>query len=188
MTNRTCSISDCHKPHERRGYCSFHAYRFVKYGDPQHETPRGEALFWSWVDRRGPDDCWPWTGYRDSHGYGSARAVGVRNRRPASRVAFFYTYGFWPRVVRHSCDNPPCCNPAHLLPGDQKANAADRERHGRSARGEGNGHARLCEADVRAIKSRLRAGTLQRVLAVEYGVSTSMISFIATGQHWGHVA
>lgn len=29
-----------------------------------------EARFWSHVDRRGDNECWPWTSYTDSQGYG----------------------------------------------------------------------------------------------------------------------
>ena len=29
-----------------------------------------EERFWAKVDRRGPDECWIWTAYRDPDGYG----------------------------------------------------------------------------------------------------------------------
>ena len=28
-----------------------------------------EERFWEKVDRRGPDECWPWTAYSDRYGY-----------------------------------------------------------------------------------------------------------------------
>ena len=30
----TCTIDDCHKPHESRGWCAKHYARFLRYGDP----------------------------------------------------------------------------------------------------------------------------------------------------------
>lgn len=50
----------------------------------------------------------------------------------AHRVAFFIANGYWPEICRHTCDNPPCCEPAHLLDGSQADNVHDmieRDRH-----------------------------------------------------------
>lgn len=41
--------------------------------------------------------------------------------------------------VLHSCDNPPCCNPAHLFLGTNADNTADRHAKGRDARGAAHG-------------------------------------------------
>jgi hypothetical protein len=35
-----------------------------------------EARFWSHVDRRGPEECWPWTAGTDRWGYGQFRVEG----------------------------------------------------------------------------------------------------------------
>jgi hypothetical protein len=88
--------------------------------------------FWSRVDRSGgPDACWPWTAGRFQKGYEMTRWQG--RTRGAHRVAYELAYGpildgLW---VLHDCDNPPCCNPAHLFPGNSAVNADDRERKGR---------------------------------------------------------
>ena len=40
--------------------------------------------------------------------------------------------GFEPDVVRHTCDEPACVNPKHLIKGTQKENVRDaieRNRH-----------------------------------------------------------
>lgn len=76
--------------------------------------------FWPRVDKRGPDECWPWLGNIGTTGYG----VFFLHRRPlvASRVAYQLTNGVSlppgkSIMVCHRCDNPPCCNPAHLFLG-----------------------------------------------------------------------
>jgi hypothetical protein len=92
--------------------------------------------FWSRVDKRGPDECWLWTGaaFRKSKrqmGYG--RRAGSGPNTYAHRVAYMLAKGPIPKgkLVMHTCDVPLCCNPAHLLIGTNAENAADRVAKGR---------------------------------------------------------
>lgn len=98
--------------------------------------------FWSRIDRSdGPDACWEWRGRLDAKGYGCAY-VGTRYPNGgtcferAHRVVYRLTKGEVPAglVVRHSCDNPPCCNPAHLLLGTQGDNTRDAAVQGKYRR------------------------------------------------------
>ena len=93
--------------------------------------------FWSKVDVRANTECWEWTGSRLQSTYGSLGWVDVGGRKQtqvgAHRVSFFLHEGYWPDVVRHTCDNPPCVNPAHLLGGSFKDNSRDMAQRGRSA-------------------------------------------------------
>lgn len=87
-----------------------------------------EDRFWSKVEMGGIDDCWPWTGRASIEGYGKI-TIGTRDYR-AHRVAWsIANNGPAPDdlMVRHlKCDNPPCCNPAHLAIGTAADNGADR--------------------------------------------------------------
>jgi hypothetical protein len=68
-----CSIDECDGPVTGHGWCHTHYMRWRRYGDPL-ATKRIigdiEARFWSKVDRRGDDECWPWLDRPSSDGYG----------------------------------------------------------------------------------------------------------------------
>lgn len=96
-----------------------------------------EQRFFSKVDVRGDDECWPWTACCCAHGkarLGYGRFGLFRGRvMTAHRVSYLLAVGEVPDhlFVCHDCDNPPCCNPAHLWAGTGKQNAADRDAKGR---------------------------------------------------------
>jgi hypothetical protein len=91
-------------------------------------------------------------------------------------------------LVLHSCDNPPCVNPAHLRAGTHRENMGDKVARGRVRAGAAHGRAVLTEADVYEIR-RLRAdrSATCRELAERYGVSMTQISNIARGLSWRHL-
>lgn len=79
-----------------------------------------------------PDECWEWQGGRDAHNYGKLR-IGRAHQELAHRRSYILHKGpLSPAdVVRHSCDNPPCVNPAHLHSGTHLDNILDKIRKGR---------------------------------------------------------
>lgn len=87
--------------------------------------------FWKRVDRRGDDDCWPWTGTKDRHGYG--RLSHFKPVRGAHRLSYELATGVEPvgLVVCHSCDNPSCVNPRHLRAATQRDNIHEAIAKGR---------------------------------------------------------
>lgn len=148
-------------------------------------TDTDVARFEARVDRSaGPDACHPWTGARTKKGHGQ---VGVcRGRAQTHRVAYVVSHGFIPAglVVRHRCDNPPCCNPAHLQLGTVRDNVRDAVERGQHATGERHGSAKLTEADVNDMRRRARQGVTGRELAREYGVARSVVHDAVTGRRW----
>jgi hypothetical protein len=76
------------------------------------------------------DKCWEWTAHKDKDGYGKYRFDGTIHL--AHRVVFYQINGFWPKECRHTCDNPGCCNPNHLLDGTHTENMQDRSIRGRN--------------------------------------------------------
>lgn len=94
-------------------------------------TEKDIARFWSKVDRRGPDECWPWSGNKTSRGYGRLWLGG----RPvyAHRLAVVISGREMPhaRLACHSCDTPLCVNPSHLFVGTWNDNVQDAKAKGR---------------------------------------------------------
>lgn len=117
----------------------------------------------------------------------------------AHRLALALSRGPVPAdaLVIHGCDNPPCCNPAHLRLGTHADNAADRRdrrRHWRdrnpeaALRGERNGAARLTEATVRATRAAWAEGGRTRAqLAQQFNVRPGTLSHVLSRTSWRHV-
>jgi len=160
--------------------------------------------YWAKVDKRGPDECWPWTGGASEHGYGKLHPDGkTGSPLRAHRVGHLIATGEWPETVLHTCDTPPCQNPAHLVSGDQEANLADMRAKGRQAsgsalsdairggipRGERHYKAKLTDAQREEIKVRYAAGGVtQQELADEYGIGRPHVSFIVSGRRRTHLS
>src|SRR5687767_6700752 len=89
-----------------------------------------DARFWEKVDQSGgPETCWPWLGAIQTRSPGGHGGYGYFFRlnkvRYAHRRALELTLGrsLEPgEIALHTCDNPPCCNPAHLRAGTQLDN------------------------------------------------------------------
>ena len=80
--------------------------------------------FWSKVIVT--DGCWGWKDKPYGNGYPYLQVGRKGPKLRAGRVSFFIYNGFWPNVLRHTCDNPICTNPEHLLDGTQLDNITDR--------------------------------------------------------------
>ena len=136
-------------------------------------------------------ECLIWHSNRDAKGYGRVYIDG--KYRGLHRLVWEVVNGAEiPQgyCVCHTCDNPPCIWPEHLWIGTKAQNTLDRDLKRRNwfgprNRGETNARAKLTDAQVRAIRADPR---LQRMIAVEYGITTSSVSEIKAGKRWKHLA
>lgn len=75
--------------------------------------------FWSYVEIRGLDECWPWHGPMHTKSNSSyfpiPRFWNHGRQYSAPRVATWYTWGDIGRLpIKHTCGNNNCCNPLHI--------------------------------------------------------------------------
>ena len=142
--------------------------------------------FWKYVDVRGPDDCWEWTGSRNGQGYGHLGVLGKLSKSHKLALSISGQPPIPGMMTLHSCDNPPCCNPAHLRYGTAKENMADRNDRGRMPdyRGARNPSAKLTFEEAAIIRASTELG---RVLAKRFNVSEAQISKVRLGKTFKEV-
>lgn len=97
-----------------------------------------EERFWKKVDRRGDDECWPWTGANS--GKRERRGVMQFNGRrvKAPKISLIISGKVSEEELDwalHSCDNANCVNPNHLRWGTRKQNHEDKTMRGRNCNG-----------------------------------------------------
>ena len=150
-----------------------------------------EDRFWRKVARV-PDGCWNWTastivGNRGQ--IGVSTKGGFRKNYLASRVAFTFANGDIPdgMVVMHTCDNPLCCRPSHLVVGTQKDNLQDMSQKFRGMHGSRSYHAKITEAQAIEMRERRAAGWPQQALADAYGLTQGTVSVLLNRKTWRHV-
>lgn len=133
-------------------------------------------------------NCIEYAGCKNADGYGLHRVAGKRvlahrqaycahNNVDLSSIAGF--------VVRHTCDNPACVNPEHLLLGTHADNVQDKVSRGRQYKGPEHHSSKLTDAQVAEIRARYvpkcrTHGT--RALAREFGVAQFTVSQIVNHQ------
>jgi len=119
-------------------------------------------------------------GYKTRKGYAETLIDGRHYYR--HRLVCAETYGLdydddsW--VARHTCDNPECIEPTHIIPGTRADNIQDAVERGRWAHGENHVQAKLTDAQIMVIRRDARANT---VIAAEYNVHPTFIGKIKRG-------
>lgn len=132
-----CAVDDCPRAGSgRQPYCKRHYENLRRCGAllPIWDRPlevRLHEIGWTVTE----SGCWEWKGACNPSGYGklTAKRLGIVGGL-VHRLMHELRKGSIPdgQIVRHTCDNPPCCNPDHLLAGTKRDNAQDMMERGRS--------------------------------------------------------
>lgn len=111
-----------------------------------------------------------------------------KNRWRMNRYIYTINKGEIPKglIVRHTCDNPKCINPDHLIIGTYSDNNWDRTLRNRNndINGEKNGQAKLTEKQViEILNSKLSTSKLGKL----YGVTRITIGSIKRKKLWKYL-
>lgn len=164
-----CSIDECSRPTESRGWCNGHYQRWAKHGDPlggrraqaatctidgcedatfardwcqphyrnwriygnpltfKRILNNDRARLMMYIDVRSEGECWPWTGFIGTHGYG---ASSKSSKGTTSHRLVYQTFvGPIPEgyeidhlchiaddcTLAEECPHRRCNNPAHMM-------------------------------------------------------------------------
>ena len=132
-------------------------------------------------------DCINWSKGIGSDGYGLTKRNNKLYR--AHRLAYCDYHNIdhsdiKGQLVRHTCDNPKCVNPEHLVIGTHQDNMDDMKKRNRSAKGLANGAGKLTPEQVTYIRTHYvkyskEFGTV--ALGRKFGVHSSTISNVVRG-------
>jgi len=129
------------------------------------------------------DLCWYWNAAK-------IKKYGIFNFAGSTYRAHRFSYMMFKGAIRegleirHTCNNPSCVNPFHLLDGTHQDNMDDKVNQNRQAKGEDVWMAKLTELEVKEILCKLIEGVTGPELANQYNVSETPISQIANGETW----
>lgn len=145
-----------------------------------------QERLWERVDKRGPDECWLWTGCKTPHGYGRINTAKTKGLLYTHRIAYELANGPIPEGMHvcHTCDNPSCVNPTHLWIGTAAENMQDR-----NAKGRHYVTPHLSPETIKTIRQTYQTQQItQSELASMFGVSLNSIRKILLRESWKEVA
>lgn len=126
--------------------------------------------------------CLEWTRCLNTDGYPRAVIDGNNNSK-VHRVVWelFNNETASGYVIRHTCDNPKCINPKHLVIGTPQDNVKDRTDRNRV-------NSILKPNEVLAIRDLYSTKQYkQKELGTMFGVHVNTINSIVNFKHWKHV-
>ena len=138
--------------------------------------------------------CFEFTGWIHKSGYGQLRYKG--KICGAHRLAYALANNIPVQqlmptdLVLHACDNPICCNPAHLSLGTPQDNSNDMVARNRAAKPKGQLHpnSKLTDTAVQDIRNLYNTKLYtQKQIAVMFGISHQQVSKIVNKVRWDHV-
>ena len=197
----TCEAGGCNRNTRGRIYCPGHRKRLEATGSldgpPIKTVPPKGVTGYAVMEFNGWDvtdsGCWEYRGPKFANGYGQVKINGIPTL--IHRVSYEHNVGPIPEglVIRHTCDNPPCMNPKHLIPGTSAQNNQDRQDRGRTARGN-KGRGLFTDTEALAIRNEISSvegqrgmGKMISRMSTEYGASESAIQRLWLRNTYAHV-
>jgi hypothetical protein len=153
--------------------------RFRKKAKNMQGLPAIERIH-AMIRRDKTTTCWEWMGSSNGR-YGYVQDDDKRTKL-VHRVMYERTHNIKltsEQHVMHVCDNTWCVNPEHLVLGNARENAMDRQRKGRSY-----AIGRLTYEQAKAIRLRYAKGEAARSIAPDFGVTTMTVYNISNGYSW----
>ena len=168
-------------------------------GDERIE--RDKIRFAKYVNKKGDDDCWLWTGHTNGKvGLFYSQGRGYQ----AHRFSYVIANGQIPAglIIRHKCDTPLCTNPNHLELGSHKDNVQDMHSRGRAnhqkpdykpwqhrhpeliKRGEDHHRSKLTDEQAKAARILYDQGMTQIQIGKIFNVSNSTISLLVRNDRY----
>lgn len=125
--------------------------------------------------------CWEWQGSKNNEGYGQVSYQGKIHL--VHRLTYELIIG---RIesdmyVCHKCDNPKCCNPAHLFIGTPRDNQIDCRLKNR------NPTSKINYNNALKIKRLFNDGYSRKEISQQYSISYQQVCRIINGKYWNYV-
>jgi hypothetical protein len=142
------------------------------------------ARFWSKVNKT--DSCWLWIANTCRDGYGNITANKIQYK--AHRYSLMIHGAAVPKgsIVMHTCDNPSCVRPEHLIVATQRDNIKDKVNKNRQAKGESNALSKLTESTVLEIRSLYPTLSIRK-LSRKYNTCENNVRAIIKRETWKHI-
>ena len=163
-----------------------------------------EQRFWEKVDVKEENECWLWLSSKDKDGYGWFSFESHGSDEQKTKTVNAHRYSLMLKLnnkdlptsvyARHTCDQPACVNPNHLIEGSAKDNSADMTERNRQSKGEKHHSAKMTEEIAKKILEEYTAdkqngrlyGSLER-LAEKYNQTKQSVYRLTSGQTWKHL-
>lgn len=122
--------------------------------------------------------CCEWTRCYNTDGYPRMVYKGSSNGKVHRIILELLGFDIEGKVVRHTCDNPKCINPEHLVVGTPVENAKDRQDRGRT-------HKQVTEYEKELVRIYEGLGFKPTQISRKIGIKLSRVNYIRRVLHAG---
>lgn len=129
------------------------------------------------------EGCLEWAGKVHRTGYPVCSNYGLFKSQALHREVFRLLHNYYPEVVMHTCDNPRCIKPEHLVAGTPRTNMEDMDRKKRRAIGAKNGNSKFSDAQILQMRTLKKHGASYADIKALFDISKSHLHKIIANQY-----